>query len=271
MLGGLVTPLAAPTAVSSTITKLKGTAVTCREQVDNIYECPPGAIRVWDTADYSPMGQETSAFFVTTNSVEVLAQRQCNGTWPEDPDSPISGTSRAWNCTTDADCRAIEFASSRNGAVAPVCNNASRLCDIYGWGPVETVAEDNRSQQPGYRNQLPGVLNLTVYIKNNIYFPTFKHRVRHQASATVGVAKWRELTPRILGGRAVWQPRRRQPFRGVHPQLPLVRARPGLLLPRLYDRRHHPGNAAGRWPAAPPNLTAPRGYIVRPVGGHRLS
>jgi hypothetical protein len=122
--------------------------------------------------------QENSAFFVTTNSVEVVGQRQCNGTWPEDPLSPVNGTAKAWACSSHRDCVAAEFQSSRNGAVAPECNFATGLCNIYGWGPVELIAEDDLSQMRGYRNQLNNVVNFTVYIKNNIYFPKFNFRVR---------------------------------------------------------------------------------------------
>lgn len=129
--------------MSSTIAKIKGVALTCRDQqlsaVDPLSSCPTDRIRAWDTMDYSPLGEQSASFFITTNSVEVPHQRQCDTAWPEDANASTTATSKVWFCLNNSDCAkpGVVFQSSRNGAVAPFCNVTTALCDIYGWGPVE--------------------------------------------------------------------------------------------------------------------------------------
>jgi len=62
-------------AVSSIITKVKGTAATCTVNIP-LVNCTDAEVRVWDTADYVIPAQETNAVFILTNSVETPQQTQ---------------------------------------------------------------------------------------------------------------------------------------------------------------------------------------------------
>eukprot|EP00730_Choanoeca_flexa_P002508 TRINITY_DN11075_c0_g1_i4.p2 TRINITY_DN11075_c0_g1~~TRINITY_DN11075_c0_g1_i4.p2 ORF type:complete len:445 (+),score=92.90 TRINITY_DN11075_c0_g1_i4:2855-4189(+) len=160
------------TAVSSVTSKVKGVAITCEDlNATSINNCSKEDIRVWDTSDYVVPAQENDAFFIISNSVQTRNQSQRAEGWDEDPEARTSGSTRTYACKSDADCP--EYAPSRNGALNGKCNTVIERCRIYGWGPVELSAADDRAEEPGYPRHMPAVKNFTVFIKNTIFFPRF--------------------------------------------------------------------------------------------------
>ncbi|EGD83495.1 P2X purinoceptor [Salpingoeca rosetta] len=193
---------AADQAVSTVYSKVKGVAVTCNDlNVTSIRNCSDSDIRVWDTADYVIPPQESNAAFIVTNSVQTSNQTQQPGGWPEDPDASTKGSQRAYTCEKNADCEAVRFSPSRNGAVSGKCDLATKRCMVYGWGPVELSKDDDASQVLGYPRQMPQVKNFTMFIKNTIFFPHFQRKfgntgLGNSSASYLKSCLWNESTDR---------------------------------------------------------------------------
>ncbi|KAK3750952.1 hypothetical protein RRG08_009211 [Elysia crispata] len=149
---------------SSVTTKLKGIVFS------NYSDIPSIGVRTWDVADYVVPPQESNAFFVMTNVVPTPAQTQ--KTCPEDP--TIDGI----QCDSDAYCESLKGTSSMkgNGPITGKCVdsdfpkfNGTKVCQIYGWCPVENDDLLESLKKPVLQN----ASNFTVFIKNNIEFPKF--------------------------------------------------------------------------------------------------
>ncbi|RUS81419.1 hypothetical protein EGW08_010803 [Elysia chlorotica] len=149
---------------SAVTTKLKGIVFS------NYSDIPSLGVRTWDVADYVVPPQESNAFFVMTNVVVTPSQTQT--TCPEDP--TIDGI----QCDSDAYCEGLKGKSSLkgNGPITGKCvdsdfpkYNGTKVCQIYGWCPVENVDVLKSLKEP----VLQDAGNFTVFIKNNIEFPKF--------------------------------------------------------------------------------------------------
>lgn len=168
-------------AVSSVVTKVKGTAASCDLNM-SLANCPNASVRIWDTVDYTIPAQENNAFFIVTNFVETPRQYQREEGWDEDPKANTTGSNKVYYCDTDADCP--RYAASRNGVLSGVCNQSTHRCRILGWGPIELIDTDNAAESPNSNTLLPAAENFTVFIKNNIFFPKFNTKF-----ANTGIVK----------------------------------------------------------------------------------
>ncbi|XP_077168034.1 P2X purinoceptor 5 isoform X1 [Paroedura picta] len=139
---------------SSVITKLKGVAFTNTSELGE---------RLWDVVDYVIPPQGEGVFFVMTNLIVTLNQRQT--TCAESHGIPDA------LCYQDNDCSAGEAVISGNGVKTGRCLKAggqmSGTCEILAWCPVEKKSKPRKPL-------LANAENFTVYIKNSIRFPKFK-------------------------------------------------------------------------------------------------
>uniref|UniRef100_A0A8D0GCR6 P2X purinoceptor n=1 Tax=Sphenodon punctatus TaxID=8508 RepID=A0A8D0GCR6_SPHPU len=139
---------------SSVITKLKGVAFTNTSELGE---------RLWDVADYVIPPQGESVFFVMTNLIVTLNQRQ--DTCPESPGIPDAV------CYQNRDCSRGEAVIAGNGVKTGRCwkvgGNISGTCEILAWCPVEKKGKPKKPL-------LANAENFTVYIKNSIRFPKFR-------------------------------------------------------------------------------------------------
>nr|AFV69113.1 P2X receptor [Lymnaea stagnalis] len=151
---------------SAVTTKVKGIVFS------NYSHIPEIGMRTWDVADYVIPPQENSAFFVMTNVIPTLGQTQsmCS----EDP------TIKNIKCENDDYCERLKgtIMPGGNGPLTGKCVNSTgalKVCEIYGWCPVENGSPYKNLTQP----ILAGSQNFTVFIKNNIEFPKFDVRRRN--------------------------------------------------------------------------------------------
>ncbi|NWV40647.1 P2RX5 protein, partial [Grantiella picta] len=139
---------------SSVITKLKGVAFTNTSELGE---------RLWDVADYVIPPQGENVFFVMTNLIVTLNQRQ--DTCPESASIPDA------LCDKDTDCLEGKAVVAGNGVKTGRClkdrDSTRGTCEILAWCPVEKRSKPKKPL-------LASAENFTVYIKNSIRFPKFK-------------------------------------------------------------------------------------------------
>ncbi|GIY32563.1 p2X purinoceptor 4 [Caerostris darwini] len=121
---------------SSVTTKVKGVVYTnfSKNEFNDMIPDPEIYRRIWDTADYIVPPSENNAFFVVTNIVITSNQRQ--GRCAEDPTVPGA------KCISDIDCQQGSPLVTGNGVLTGKCilsdvNSTLKVCEIYGWCPVE--------------------------------------------------------------------------------------------------------------------------------------
>ncbi|XP_020785901.1 P2X purinoceptor 1 isoform X3 [Boleophthalmus pectinirostris] len=131
------------TAISSTLTKMKGVGYT------NVN----GTEKIWDVADYVFPPQGDASFVVMTNY--IITEGQSLGKCPELPGKH--------NCTSDADCEGGSYKRSMTGR----CDNTTKTCEVIAWCPVE---DDQHIPDPPL---LMSAENYTLFIKNSVTFPLF--------------------------------------------------------------------------------------------------
>ncbi|XP_042298310.1 P2X purinoceptor 5 [Sceloporus undulatus] len=139
---------------SSVITKVKGVAFTNTSELGE---------RLWDVADYVIPPQGESVFFIMTNLIVTLNQRQ-------DTCAESIGIPDAL-CYHNSDCPRGEAVVAGNGVKTGRCLKdgigRSGTCEILAWCPVEKKGKPKKPL-------LAHAENFTVYIKNSIRFPRFK-------------------------------------------------------------------------------------------------
>ncbi|XP_043924586.1 P2X purinoceptor 4-like isoform X2 [Protopterus annectens] len=144
--------------LSSVSTKVKGVAKTNGSKL---------GVRIWDVADYVIPPQEENSFFVMTNMLLTMNQKQ--GQCPEVP-------SVTTICQTDNDCSTDVPDIHSSGIPTGRCvfyNATVKTCEVFAWCPVES---DTVVPKPA----LLGVAeNFTVLIKNNIRYPKFNFTKRN--------------------------------------------------------------------------------------------
>nr|KAG5707386.1 hypothetical protein BaRGS_005353 [Batillaria attramentaria] len=124
---------------------------------------------IWDFADYVPV-QENSAVFIMTNV--LVTPNQTEGVCEEDP---TIEDARCENRT----CVAGQPVMWGNGIKTGKCVNSTRepgakVCEIEAWCPVER--DDNTTQMTA---GFAGAENLTLFVRNNVEFPSFKMNMRN--------------------------------------------------------------------------------------------
>ncbi|XP_029915574.1 P2X purinoceptor 7 [Myripristis murdjan] len=140
--------------VSSVTTKVKGVAQTRLPGLGDV---------VWDAVDYSGPSQDKNSFFVVTNVIVTMNQKQ--GKCPE---VPASGRL----CHTDKDCEKGAWDQKSHGVQTGSCvraDGARKTCEVSAWCPIETKTKPPRPAL------LAAAENFTVLIKNNIRFPAFNY------------------------------------------------------------------------------------------------
>uniref|UniRef100_H3BD16 P2X purinoceptor n=1 Tax=Latimeria chalumnae TaxID=7897 RepID=H3BD16_LATCH len=138
---------------SSVITKVKGLA-----------KSDPSIHRqkIWDVAEYvkPPEGVGVFSIIVRTVSSPLQSLKTC----------PEAITVSNSQCSTDANCLEGEMDHFGNGQKTGKCvryNDNIYTCEIFAWCP----AENDEAPSESITEFAP---NLTIFIKNNIYFPKLK-------------------------------------------------------------------------------------------------
>ncbi|KAF6082329.1 purinergic receptor P2X 7 [Phyllostomus discolor] len=163
--------------ISSVHTKVKGLAEVKDEIIQHGEKKVP---TVFDTADYT-FSLQGNSFFVMTNFLRTKGQQR--GVCAEYP------THRTL-CQSDKNCRQGWMDPQSKGIQTGKCvvyKENQKTCEVNAWCPTEATAEVPR---PALLNSAE---NFTVFIKNNIDFPSHNFSIHAKYYTENGVEK-RTLT-----------------------------------------------------------------------------
>ncbi|KAF6082330.1 purinergic receptor P2X 7 [Phyllostomus discolor] len=149
--------------ISSVHTKVKGLAEVKDEIIQHGEKKVP---TVFDTADYT-FSLQGNSFFVMTNFLRTKGQQR--GVCAEYP------THRTL-CQSDKNCRQGWMDPQSKGIQTGKCvvyKENQKTCEVNAWCPTEATAEVPR---PALLNSAE---NFTVFIKNNIDFPSHNFSMRN--------------------------------------------------------------------------------------------
>uniref|UniRef100_A0A9J7XU28 Purinergic receptor P2X, ligand-gated ion channel, 4b n=2 Tax=Cyprinus carpio TaxID=7962 RepID=A0A9J7XU28_CYPCA len=144
--------------ISSVSTKVKGNILT---------NSSAAGVHVWDVPEYVIPPQGENTFFVLTNVIPTLGQRQSK--CPEIP-------SEVTKCESDSDCKEGYSEVHGNGVQTGRCvqySDTIKTCEVQAWCPLEN---DTVIPKPAL---LGAAEDFTVLIKNNVQYPKFKFRKRN--------------------------------------------------------------------------------------------